>query len=407
MTEGPYKLPEGWRWVRLGEVCLVNPRRPRLSRNPEAPTTFVPMGAADEATGTIVAAETKPFANVRKGYTYFEEGDVLFAKITPCMENGKAAIATGLIDGIGFGSTEFHVLRAMGGVTPEWIWIFVRREEFRRAAKAAFRGAVGQQRVPAEFFQEVLIPLPPLPEQRRIVARIEELMARVREAKRLREQAKEDAERLWQSVLADTFPRHGADLPEGWRWVRLGDVARRESVIVKPSDQPNSTFQYLGMEHVAPGQWEEPCPVEVLGSDIRSQVIVFRPGLVLYGKLRPYLNKVVIPSSEGVASTEFVPIAVRQDMVSPHYLGAFLRSPGFVAYAGRNIAGSRQPRTRLDALWSVLIPLPPLEEQRRIVANLGVIQEKVKALKEVQSTTDSELQRLEQAILDRAFRGEL
>lgn len=192
-------------------------------------------------------------------------------------------------------------------------------------------------------------------------------------------------------------------LPEGWRWVRLGKVAQRESVIVKPSDQPNSTFRYLGMEHVAPGQWEEPCPVEVRGSDIRSQVIAFCPGLVLYGKLRPYLNKVVVPSREGVASTEFVPIAVRQDMVSPHYLGAFLRSPGFVAYAGRNIAGSRQPRTRLDALWGVLVPLPPLEEQRRIVARIEELMERVREAKRLRRQAKEDAERLWQSALAETF----
>jgi len=192
-------------------------------------------------------------------------------------------------------------------------------------------------------------------------------------------------------------------LPEGWRWVRLGKVAQRESVIVKPSDQPNSTFRYLGMEHVAPGQWEEPCPVEVRGSDIRSQVIAFCPGLVLYGKLRPYLNKVVVPSREGVASTEFVPIAVRQDMVSPDYLGAFLRSPRFVAYAGRNIAGSRQPRTRLDALWGVLVPLPPLEEQRRIVARIEELMERVREAKCLRRQAKEDAERLWQSALVETF----
>ena len=119
MTEGPYELPEGWRWVRLGEVCKVNPRRPRLVRDDNAPTSFVPMTAVDEVTGTITDLRTRPFAEVKSGYRYFQEGDVLFAKITPCMENGKAAIAWGLIDGIGYGSTEFHVLRPCGDVIAE------------------------------------------------------------------------------------------------------------------------------------------------------------------------------------------------------------------------------------------------------------------------------------------------
>jgi type I restriction enzyme S subunit len=223
----------------------------------------------------------------------------------------------------------------------------------------------------------------------------------------LRQEAQKDAERLWQSVLAQTFPRPGSDLPEGWRWVRLGEVAWRDAITLQPRDQPDAVFHYLGMEHVAPGQWDEPTPVELRGAEIKSQVIVYRPGLVLYGKLRPYLNKVVVPSAEGVASTEFIPLAVKEDVLEPQYLGAYLRSPSFVAYATQNTTGSRQPRVRLDALWGAPIPLPPLAEQRRIVAHLEAVQERLKALKEAQAATEAELKRLEQAILEKAFRGEL
>lgn len=111
MMDGPYKLPSGWRWVRLGDMCQINPKRPRLDRLEGVPTSFVPMSAVDEQEGVITDLQVRPFGQIRKGYTYFEEGNVLFAKITPCMENGKAAVALGLVDGIGFGSTEFHVLR--------------------------------------------------------------------------------------------------------------------------------------------------------------------------------------------------------------------------------------------------------------------------------------------------------
>jgi type I restriction enzyme S subunit len=252
-----------------------------------------------------------------------------------------------------------------------------------------------------------LIPLPPLEWQRRIVARIEELMSRIREAKRLHQEAKEDAGRLMQAALAEVFPRPGAQLPQGWRWVKLGEVAWRESMTLRPDNQPNAVFLYIGMEHIAPGQWEEPAPVELRGSEIKSQVIAFRPGLVLYGKLRPYLNKVFVPSFKGVASTEFVPIATKDDVLDPRYLGAFLRSPDFVAYATRNTTGSRQPRVRFDALWNAPLPLPPLEEQKRIVAYLEALQEKITALRTSQETIAEDLRRLEQSILDRAFRGEL
>ncbi|NHM25924.1 restriction endonuclease subunit S [Desulfofundulus sp. TPOSR] len=406
MTDGPYKLPEGWRWVRLGETCEINPRRPHLNREFNTPTSFVPMAAVDETWGTIIGLEVRPYVEVQRGYRYFQEGDVLFAKITPCMENGKATIARGLIDGIGFGSTEFHVLRPRPGTSAEWIWCLVRQESFRAAAKAVFRGGVGQQRVPQEFLESYLIPLPPLDEQRRIVAKVEALMARVREARRLRAEAKKDAERLMQAVLAEVFPRPGQDLPTGWRWVKLGEVVIRKSDVIQPSKEPGKLFNYIGLEHLEAGQWAEPGENWVSGAEIRSSCIRFHTGYVLYAKLRPNLNKVVVCSKEGIASTEFVPMVPMKEVI-PDYLGAYLRSPLFVVYATHNTSGSRMPRVRMDALWEAFIPLPPLEEQQHIVAYLDQVQQQVTALKYVQAENEVELKRLEQAILDRAFKGEL
>lgn len=144
-------LPPSWKLVKLKDVCTINPKRPFIKREDTMLTTFVPMSAVDEYTGTISFPETRPFIEVKSGYTYFKENDILFAKITPCMENGKTAIARNLIDNIGFGSTEFHVLRPECRVIPEWIHLFLRRESFRKECEKHFRGAVGQQRVPASF----------------------------------------------------------------------------------------------------------------------------------------------------------------------------------------------------------------------------------------------------------------
>ncbi len=120
-------LPDGWEWARLGDVSEVNPRRASLKgRSDEALTTFIPMAAVDELSGTVANAQARAFRDVRTGYTYFENGDVLFAKITPCMRNGKQAVATDLIDGFGFGTTEFHVFRPSGSITSAWLHRFVR-----------------------------------------------------------------------------------------------------------------------------------------------------------------------------------------------------------------------------------------------------------------------------------------
>lgn len=144
-----------------------------MSYQPDRETTFVPMPSVDGIQGSITQPEIKPFAQVARGYTYFENRDVLFAKITPCMQNGKHAIADNLLGGFAFGSTEFHIIRAGKDLTPEWIHTFIRQAPVLEEAQHHFRGAVGQQRVPQNFLDNLPILLPPLAEQRRIVADLE------------------------------------------------------------------------------------------------------------------------------------------------------------------------------------------------------------------------------------------
>src|SRR5579871_4057015 len=131
--------------VPLSTACDLNP----LVKLPaKSDITFLPMPAVDAESGEIVSAQARPSIEAAKGYTRFQEGDVLFAKITPCMENGKAVVARNLANGFGAGSTEFHVLRPKEGVSAEWIWLFIRQRWFRNFAKDNFSGTAGQRRVP-------------------------------------------------------------------------------------------------------------------------------------------------------------------------------------------------------------------------------------------------------------------
>lgn len=199
------KLESAWRKVRLSDVAVLNPRRPMLDRSDDAPTTFVPMAAVDERLGIIVAPQTKPYGDIKRGYTYFAEGDVLFAKITPCMENGKHVIAKNLIDGIGFGTTEFHVIRPGPGIMAEWLHFFLRQPAVLQAATAHFTGAVGQQRVPQSFLEHLEIPVPSLGEQERIVALLRRQMARVERARTVMEETAVELTRLQIALLRAAF----------------------------------------------------------------------------------------------------------------------------------------------------------------------------------------------------------
>ena len=201
------KLPPGWRRVKLGDVAIINPRRrSSIPYPPDTPTTFVPMASVKEDAGGLETPLLRPLAEVAKGYTYFEEGDVLFAKITPCMQNGKHAIARPLKNGFGFGTTEFHVIRPGEELTPEWIHLFVRQPTVLKNAAKHFRGAVGQQRVPKEFLAGLVIPLPPLDEQKRIVAQLNEQMAVATKARKAAEELLDDARALPNAFLREALP---------------------------------------------------------------------------------------------------------------------------------------------------------------------------------------------------------
>ena len=150
---------------KLGECCDLNPKRPRLSFADSDLVSFVPMPSVSED-GHLVNVADEEYGKVKKGFTYFENNDVLFAKITPCMENGKGAIAHDLTNKIGMGSTEFHVLRPIDGVSNAyWLLALTRLPIFREHASKNMSGTGGQKRVGTAFLENFMVGLPPICEQ--------------------------------------------------------------------------------------------------------------------------------------------------------------------------------------------------------------------------------------------------
>lgn len=160
--------------------------------------TFLPMECISDISGTVI--EKRIIDSKTKGYTKFKDNDVIFAKITPCMQNGKCAVVQDLLHGYGMGSTEFHVFRAIReDILPEYLHSLLRTTMLRRTAMNYFTGSSGQQRVSSEFIKNLFIPLPPLPVQNEIVEHINQIKAQVKDlrqqAKELREKAKLEFER--------------------------------------------------------------------------------------------------------------------------------------------------------------------------------------------------------------------
>ena len=172
------ELPNTWAFAPLSSIADVNPRS--FCPLPSAisqPVHFVPMSAVTEEFGGIDISARRPLGDVQKGYTSFLTNDVLLAKITPCMENGKLALVPPLQDHLAFGSTEFHVLRAKDQVQPSWLAYFLSQSAFRRLARQNMTGSAGQLRVATTWLSDALIPVAPATEQTRIVAKLEELLS--------------------------------------------------------------------------------------------------------------------------------------------------------------------------------------------------------------------------------------
>ena len=136
------------------------------------------MKCVEEETGKFDLSLIRNYHEVRKGYTPFINNDIIFAKITPCMENGKMAIVNKLRNGIGFGSTEFHVIRLIGDLSRKFFFYYILQENFRKEARRKMTGTAGQLRVPSNYIEEVKVPFPPINEQARIVSKLDELFSK-------------------------------------------------------------------------------------------------------------------------------------------------------------------------------------------------------------------------------------
>ena len=374
--------------VALGEICKVNPR----ARNTECPddtvVSFVPMAAVDERAGEIVDCQERPFAEVARGYTAIGDGDILFAKITPCMENGKVARARNLINGVGRGSTEFYVLRPGEQVLGDYIYHYVRQPRFREEAKRNFTGTAGQQRVPKSFMQNARIPLPPLDEQRRIVA----ILNRAAKIERLKKQAQKRLREFIPALFTKMFGDPATN-PMNWEVRALGDLCEMDRRTIKPDDPAASELRFVGVENVVSGTGALNFETHSRVGAQKSSAFRFDERHVLYGKLRPYLNKVATPDFAGRCSTELVPLLPRSG-VNREFLAELLRQEKIVAFVKKSVTGSRMPRTDMISLLQLRVPAPSLDAQRqfaKLIAHARTASEQGRASSETTRTLNASL----------------
>lgn len=401
------------RVVSLGEAVELNPRADRGQLSDDLEVSFVPMAAVEAATGRMDTSTVRRFGELKKGYTIFREGDVLFAKITPCMENGKMAVARGLRNGVGCGSTEFHVLRPRSGVDPHYIYYFVSSGQFRARAAHHMTGAVGQKRVPVAHLEQCEVPLPDLEEQRRIVAEIQKQFSRLDEAaanlRRVAAKLKRQKAAVLKSAVDGTLlVECGA---KSWRWDKFGSVAKVISGLTKSPKrlQLPRRLPYLRVANVYANELRLNEIEEIGVADSELEKLLLRRGdlLVVEGNGSvDQIGRVAIwdgSIAECVHQNHLIKVRL-SDEVLPEWALIWLLSP-----AGRQeieqVSSSTSGLHTLSTgkVARLPIPVPPRAEQQRIVAE---VDRRLSIVREVEAEVGTNLKRaqaLRQAILSKAF----
>ncbi len=414
---GGGELPRGWTTARIEDICEVNPRE-RGPLDPNQPVSFVPMPVVSDTEGIILEHGIRPFSEVAKGYTRFRDGDVIFAKITPCMENGKIAIAKQLHNGIACGSTEFHVLRCSTDILPEYLWRFLRQEWFREDAKRHMAGAVGQQRVPGQYVKDALIPLPPLAEQRRIVARLDALFARTQRARAELERVPKLVKRAKQAVLSivsspDTLSGFLDDTtPKSFKFrdvissLRTGPFGSS----LHKSDYIEGGIPIINPMHINSGRIT-PTPEMTITDKKAQELDDFRlkPGDVVLARRGVMGRCAVVEKSQTgwLCGTGSMVIHPSETLTTPAYLQLFLSSPYVVQALESAAVGSTMINLNQGILLNLEIRLPSLDEQAEIIRRIEAAFARIERMAAEAARATALLERLEQATLAQAFRGEL
>jgi type I restriction enzyme S subunit len=414
-------MKNGWQTKRIGEIATIKPpkseARDRVAG--DALVSFLPMEDLGIAIKYPEPKQTKRFSDAVGSYTYFAEGDVLLAKITPCFENGKLGIAKGLKKGIGFGSSEFIVIRPNSTVSNEWLFHLLSRDNFRNEGAQRMGGAVGQQRVPKEFVESYEIPVPPLPEQQRIVGILDEAFEGLARATANAEQNLRNARALFEGHLQSVFtqPR------KGWEEKSVGDLVA-DRLLAPPIDGNHGEIHPKKADFVSSG-----VPF-IMASDLedgrvnqrdcafisRKQADSLRKGFAEDGDVllshKGTIGRVAILHTKHdyvmlTPQVTYYRVIAREKFLN-RFLYYSLQSPNFVQRMNE-IAGAGSTRAYIGILKQLELPIafPVLAEQERLANQLDALAADTQRLESIYRQKLAALNELKKSLLHEAFSGRL
>ena len=420
--EIPFDIPENWMWVRVAQIVALNPKND-LDDNVE--TSFIPMPCIMDGFRNQHTFEIKKWKEIKKGFTHFAEGDIGVAKITPCFQNRKSVVFQNLINGYGAGTTELSVVRTINDtVLREFLLWFFKTEYFIANGVKSFTGTAGQQRIHKDYLATCPIPLPPLAEQKRIVAKIEELLPLIDRYEqawsrledfnkrfpvdmqksilqmaiqgKLVEQRPEEGtgEELFQQIQAEKQALIKAgkikkekplpeisedeipfDIPETWKWARLQEITSvlGDGIHGTPIFDETGAFYFVNGNNLANG-------------NIAFKSDTKKVSIEEYEKYKKPLdeNTVLVSINGTIGNYAFYagePIILGKSAcyfslltgIDKEYICHLINTKSFMDYAVKEATQTTIKNVSLKAMRMFPVPLPPLAEQKRIVAKLEEI----------------------------------
>jgi type I restriction enzyme S subunit len=397
-----------WETRPLGQVCTIKPPKSeaRARLNPDELVTFLPMEDLGIDQKFVAGSQAKPLSAVAGSYTYFADGDVLLAKITPCFENGKLGIASGLANGIGFGSSEYIVFRPSAALNKEWLYYFLSRESFREEGAARMAGAVGHKRVAKEFIESYPIPVPPLPEQRWIVAVLDEVFDGIATAKANAEKNLQNARAIFESQLQCVFTERG----KRWKQKTLEEIATtfgRGKSKHRPRNAP----------HLYGGKYPFVQTGDIRNADhiITEYSQTYSGAGLAQSKLWPK-GTICITIAANIAETAILGF----DACFPDSVIGVVADPkeanvGFIEYLLQSFKvriqamgkGSAQANINMGTFENRRFPFPSVTEQKIIVTELDGLNRETQRLVSIYERKLAALEALKKSLLHRAFAGQL
>lgn len=416
VEEQPYPIPENWCWAYLDKIYCVNPKN---DVEEDADAAFIPMEKISAGMQNDYTFEIQPWKKAKKGHTQFADGDVAFAKISPCFENRKSMVAENLPNGVGGGTTELIILRQPKILSKYTFWL-ISDENFIQGGKNTYSGTVGQQRISMDYVRNYRVPLPPLAEQQRLVDRIESIFAKLDEAKEKAQAVVDGFELRKSAILHKAFTGeltakwrklHGLDL-KNWEYLKIGEFAQVKggkrlpkgcSLVTQKTDHPylriadfgDNTIDKTDLHYITEDVFEQIRSYIIKKEDVYLSIVgtIGRAG--------------VIPEELDGANLTENAARIITNRTQPRYLCLFLSSPQTQENIKSRIRSATLGKLSLLNIKDIDTPLPTVEEQLEIVRIINDLFEKESAAKEAAESVLDQIDTMKKAVLARAFRGEL